>query len=201
MANPTRWATDTGPEHSQWYIDRFRKLAAEGADLAGEARLVDTLVAPGSRILDAGSGTGRVGAALAQRGHTVVGVDADPALVAAARADYPGPTWLVADLAELDLPALGEAEPFDAAVLAGNVLAFVAVGTEPEVLRRVAAHLRPDGVLTVGFGTERGYPLTAFDADAVAAGLRVEHRFATWDLRPWRDDAPFAVTILRRPAD
>ncbi|MET7962321.1 class I SAM-dependent methyltransferase [Micromonospora zamorensis] len=201
MANPTRWATDTGPEHSQWYIDRFRKLAAEGADLAGEARLVDTLVAPGSRILDAGSGTGRVGAALAERGHTVVGVDADPALVAAARADYPGPTWLVADLAELDLPALGEAEPFDAAVLAGNVLAFVAVGTEPEVLRRIAAHLRPDGVLTVGFGTERGYPLTAFDADAVAAGLRVEQRFATWDLRPWRDDAPFAVSILRRPAD
>ncbi|MBM0202100.1 class I SAM-dependent methyltransferase [Micromonospora noduli] len=201
MANPTRWATDTGPEHSQWYIDRFRKLAAEGADLAGEARLVDALVAPGSRILDAGSGTGRVGAALAERGHTVVGVDADPALVDAARADYPGPTWLVADLAELDLPALGEAEPFDAAVLAGNVLAFVAVGTEPEVLRRVAAHLRPDGVLTVGFGTERGYPLTAFDADAVAAGLRVEQRFATWDLRPWRDDAPFAVTVLRRPAD
>ncbi|WP_433133192.1 class I SAM-dependent methyltransferase [Micromonospora sp. CA-240977] len=201
MANPTRWATDTGPEHSQWYIDRFRKLAAEGEDLAGEARLVDTLVAPGSRILDAGSGTGRVGAALAERGHTVVGVDADPMLVDAARADHPGPTWLVADLAELDLPALGEAEPFDAAVLAGNVLAFVAVGTEPEVLRRVAAHLRPDGVLTVGFGTERGYPLTAFDADAVAAGLRVEHRFATWDLRPWRDDAPFAVSILRRPAD
>ncbi|MET7376339.1 class I SAM-dependent methyltransferase [Micromonospora arida] len=201
MANPTRWATDTGPEHSQWYIDRFRKLAAEGADLAGEARLVDALVAPGSRILDAGSGTGRVGAALAERGHTVVGVDADPALVDAARADYPGPTWLVADLAELDLPALGEAEPFDAAVLAGNVLAFVAVGTEPEVLRRVAAHLRPDGVLTVGFGTERGYPLNAFDADAVAAGLRVEQRFATWDLRPWRDDAPFAVTVLRRPAD
>ncbi|MGQ5261333.1 class I SAM-dependent methyltransferase [Micromonospora sp. ZYX-F-536] len=200
MANPTRWATDTGPEHSQWYIDRFRKLAAEGADLAGEARLVDALVPPASRILDAGSGTGRVGAALAQRGHTVVGVDADPALVAAASADHPGPRWLVADLAELDLPAAGETEPFDAAVLAGNVLAFVAAGTEPEVLRRVARHLRPDGVLAVGFGTERGYPLTAFDADAVAAGLRLEHRFATWDLRPWRDDADFAVTILRRPA-
>jgi SAM-dependent methyltransferase len=200
MANPTRWATDTGPEHSQWYIDRFRKLAAEGADLAGEARLVDTLVVPGSRILDAGSGTGRVGAALAQRGHTVVGVDADPALVEAARADHPRPRWLVADLADLDLPAMGEREPFDAAVLAGNVLAFVAVGTEPAVLRRLAGHLRPDGVLAVGFGTERGYPLTAFDADAVAAGLRLEHRFATWDLRPWRDDAPFAVSILRRPA-
>ncbi|PWU50339.1 SAM-dependent methyltransferase [Micromonospora sp. S4605] len=200
MANPTRWATDTGPEHSQWYIDRFRRLAAEGADLAGEARFMDTVVAPGSRILDAGCGTGRVGAALAARGHTVVGVDADPALVEAARADHPGPRWLVADLAELDLAAAGEPEPFDAAVVAGNVMAFVAPGTEPAVLARIAAHLRPDGVMVVGFGTDRGYPLTEFDAHAVAAGLRLEHRFATWDLRPWRDDADFAVSVLRRPA-
>ncbi|MEV6370703.1 class I SAM-dependent methyltransferase [Micromonospora musae] len=201
MPNPTRWVTDTGPEHSQWYIDRFRRLAAEGADLTGEARLVDALVTPGSRILDAGSGTGRVGAALAARGHTVVGVDADPALVEAAQADHPGPRWLVGDLAELDLPARGETAPFDAAVLVGNVLTFVAPGTEREVLRRIAAHLRPDGVLAVGFGTGRGYPLADFDGDAVAAGLRLEQRFATWDLRPWRDDADFAVTLLRRPAD
>ncbi|MGS2618823.1 class I SAM-dependent methyltransferase [Micromonospora sp. LZ34] len=200
MANPTRWATDTGPEHSQWYIDRFRRLAAEGADLAGEARLLDAMVAPRSRVLDAGCGTGRVGAALAARGHTVVGVDADPALVEAARVDYPGPRWLVADLAELDLAAAGEPEPFDAAVVAGNVMAFVAPGTERAVLRRIAAHLRPDGVVAVGFGTDRGYPLTDFDADAVAAGLRLEHRFATWDLRPWRDDSDFAVSVLRRPA-
>ncbi|MFI5487899.1 class I SAM-dependent methyltransferase [Micromonospora echinaurantiaca] len=200
MANPTRWATDTGPEHSQWYIDRFRRLAAEGADLAGEARFMDAMVAPGSRILDAGCGTGRVGAALAARGHTVVGVDADPALVEAARADHPGPRWLVADLAELDLAAAGEPEPFDAAVVAGNVMAFVAPGTEPVVLARIAAHLRPDSAVVVGFGTDRGYPLTEFDAHAVAAGLRLEHRFATWDLRPWRDGADFAVSVLRRPA-
>ncbi|MCM0676577.1 class I SAM-dependent methyltransferase [Micromonospora phytophila] len=201
MGNPTRWQTETGPEHSQWYIDRFRRLAAEGVDLAGEARLLDTLVPPASRILDAGCGTGRVGAALAARGHTVVGVDADPALVEAARADHPGPRWLVADLAELDLAAAGEPEPFDAAVVAGNVMAFVAPGTEREVLRRVAAHLRPDGVVAIGFGTDRGYRLTDFDADADAAGLRREHRFATWDLRPWREESDFAVTVLRRPPD
>ncbi|MEV2237403.1 class I SAM-dependent methyltransferase [Micromonospora sp. NPDC049891] len=200
MSSRTRRATDTGPEHSQWYVDRFRQLAAEGADLAGEARLLDTLVPPASRILDAGCGTGRVGAELARRGHTVVGVDADPVLIDAARADHPTPRWLVADLAELDLTTAGEEEPFDAAVLAGNVMAFVAAGTEPQVLRRVADHLRPDGVVAVGFGTDRGYQLTDFDADAVGAGLRLEHRFATWDLRPWRDDADFAVTILRRPA-
>ncbi|BCJ62460.1 class I SAM-dependent methyltransferase [Micromonospora endophytica] len=198
--NPTRWVTDTGPEHSQWYVDRFRQLAAEGADLAGEARLVDALVPPGSRILDAGCGTGRVGAALAARGHTVVGVDADPVLVEAARTDHPGPHWLVGDLAELDLAAAGEAAPFDAAVLAGNVMTFVAPGTEVAVLRRVAAHLRPDGVLAVGFGTDRGYPLATFDTHVTAAGLHREHRFATWDLRPWHDDADFAVSLLRRPA-
>ena len=200
MSKPTRWVTETKPGHSQWYIDRFRRLAAEGADLAGEARLLDAMVPPGARILDAGSGTGRVGAALAARGHTVVGVDADPALVTAARADHPGPRWLVGDLAELDLAAQGEAEPFDAAVVAGNVMAFVAPGTERAVLTRVAAHVRPDGLVVVGFGTDRGYSLADFDADAVAAGLRLEHRFATWDLRPWRADADFAVSVLRRPA-
>lgn len=199
MGKPTRWVTQTKPGHSQWYIDRFRQLAAEGADLAGEARLLDALVPPGARILDAGCGTGRVAGALAARGHTVVGVDADPALIEAARTDHPGPRWLVADLAELDLAAQGEPEPFDAAVVAGNVMAFVAPGTEAAVLRRIAAHVRPDGLVVVGFGTDRGYPLTDFDADAVAAGLRLEHRFATWDLRPWRDDADFAVSVLRRP--
>lgn len=199
MGKPTRWATETKPGHSQWYVDRFRRLAAEGADLAGEARLLDALVPPRARILDAGCGTGRVGAALAARGHEVVGVDADPALVEAARADHPGPRWLVGDLAELDLAAVGEPELFDAAVCAGNVMAFVAAGTERAVLSRIAAHVRPDGVVVVGFGTDRGYPLAEFDADAVAAGLSPEQRFATWDLRPWRDDADFAVTLLRRP--
>ncbi|WP_431945676.1 class I SAM-dependent methyltransferase [Micromonospora marina] len=200
MAKPTRWVTDTKPGHSQWYVDRFRQLAAEGADLAGEARLLDALVPPGVRVLDAGCGTGRVAAALAARGHDVVGVDADPTLVEAARADHPGPRFLVADLAELDLAAQGEAEPFDAAVLAGNVMVFVAPGTERDVLGRVAAHVHPDGLVVVGFATDRGYPVAELDADAIAAGLRPEHRFATWDLRPWRDDADFAVTVLRRPA-
>ncbi|MGC3862869.1 class I SAM-dependent methyltransferase [Micromonospora chersina] len=200
MGKPTRWVTETKPGHSQWYVDRFRQLAAEGADLAGEARLLDTLVPPGSRILDAGCGTGRVAAALAERGHTVVGVDADPVLIDAARADHPGPRFLVADLADLDLATQGEPEPFDAAVVAGNVMAFVAPGTERAVLTRIAAHVRPDGPVVVGFGTDRGYPLTELDADAVAAGLRLEHRFATWDLRPWHDDAEFAVTVLRKPA-
>jgi SAM-dependent methyltransferase len=149
-----------------------------------------------ARILDAGCGPGRIAGALQARGHDVVGVDVDPALIAAAQVDHPGPRYAVADLATLDL----DAQPFDAAVLAGNVLVFVAPGSEPQVLRRVAAHVRPDGFVITGFHTDRGYELADFDTHCAAAGLVLEHRFATWDLRPWQDRAPWAVTVLRKPA-
>jgi len=197
MAKPTKWETDTSAEHSAWYIKRFRELAEQGADLGGEARLVDAMVSPGSRVLDAGCGTGRVAAVLHQRGHAVVGVDADPLLVQAASEDHDGPTWIVADLSELDLALQGETEPFDAVVVAGNVMAFVADGTEVDVLRRLAAHLAPDGFIVIGFGLDRGYSLAGFDTDVVAAGLAVEQRFATWDLKPWHEESTFAVSVLR----
>ncbi|MBK9738798.1 MAG: class I SAM-dependent methyltransferase [Actinobacteria bacterium] len=198
MAVAPRWFTETDDGHSQWYIERFRTMAAEGADLAGEARLIDAMAPPQSRILDAGCGPGRVGAVLHARGHEVVGVDADPELIAAAIEDHPGPTWLVADLSELDLGSLGQPEPFDAAVVAGNVLAFVAEGTEQRVLERIRAHLKPDGFAVVGFHTDR-YDMAAFDRHVQGAGFSLEHRFATWDLRPWHDDADFAVSVLRTP--
>jgi SAM-dependent methyltransferase len=199
VSEPTRWVTAHDAGHAQWYIERFRRMAAEGVDLAGEARLLDAMLARRSRVLDAGCGPGRVGAELAARGHRVVGVDADRELIVAAQADHPGPTWLVADLADLDLRAAGEPEGFDAAVVAGNVMPFLAPGTEPIVLVRLAAHLRDDGLLVVGFALDRGYALADFDTHSTAAGLVLEHRFATWDLRPWQDDAPFAVTVLRLP--
>jgi len=198
MRQPTRWEQigQQNPDRSTWYVERFRTMAAEGADLAGEARMVDALLPRGARVLDAGCGPGRVGGELARRGHTVVGVDVDPVLVEAARTDEPQGTWLVGDLAELDLPAAGVAEPFDVAVMAGNVLTFVAPGTEAEVLRRIRAHLVAGGRLVVGFGAGRGYAFDALDADARAAGFQVQHRFATWDLRPFEPDADFLVAVL-----
>lgn len=199
MTDSPRWPGVRDTEHSRWYIERFRKMAAEGADLAGEARFLDAMLPRGSRVLDAGCGPGRVAGELAARGHELVGVDVDPELIAAAKEDHPGPRWIVADLAGLDLTEHGEPDPFDAAVLAGNVLAFVAEHSEQLVLASVARHVRPGGVIVVGLGLDRGYSIADMDSDAGQIGLMREQRFATWDLRPFREDSSFAVSVYRVP--
>lgn len=185
------------PDHSRWYIQRFRDMEAEGADLGGEARLLDAMAPRGARILDAGCGPGRVGAFLHAAGHTVVGVDVDPALIAAAEADHPGPTWLVGDLAELSLLDDRLGEPFDLIVCAGNVMTFLAPSTRRAVLAGFATHLRPDGGrAVVGFGAGRDYEFDDFERDCGASGLEVVMRLGTWDVQPFTSDADFLVAVL-----
>jgi SAM-dependent methyltransferase len=186
------------PGHSQWYIERFRSMARAGHDLAGEARLIDAMVPRGARILDAGCGPGRLGGHLAAVGHTVVGVDVDPALIAAAEQDHPGPRWLVGDLAELDLPSRGIAEPFDLIMSAGNVMTFLAPSTRVQVLSRLCAHLRDDGRAVIGFGAGRDYEFGQFFDDAAEAGFTPDLLLSTWDLRPFTQNSDFLVAILRR---
>jgi trans-aconitate methyltransferase len=89
---------------------------------------------------------------LSDLGPDVVGVDVDPVLIAAAEENQPVATWLVGDLAELDLPARGMTEPFDAVVGAGNVMPSLPPSTRSGVLARLATHLRPEGRIAVGFG-------------------------------------------------
>jgi SAM-dependent methyltransferase len=185
------------PGHSDWYIERFRAMARAGDDLAGEARFVDAMAPRGARILDAGCGPGRLGGYLAKAGHHVVGVDVDPALIAAAEQDHPGPQWLVGDLAELDLPARGIIEPFDVIASAGNVMAFLAPSTRVQVLGRLRAHLADDGRAAIGFGAGRDYEFTEFFNDAAHAGFAPDLLLSTWDLRPFTDDSDFLVAILR----
>jgi SAM-dependent methyltransferase len=185
------------PGHSRWYIERFRAMANAGDDLAGEARFVDAMAPRGARILDAGCGPGRLGGYLATVGHQVVGVDVDPALIEAAEQDYPGPQWVVEDLAELDLPARGIVEPFDVIVSAGNVMAFLAPSTRTQVLGRLRAHLADDGRAAIGFGAGREYEFAEFLDNAAAAGFAPDLLLSTWDLRPFADDSDFLVAILR----
>ncbi|TKJ22808.1 class I SAM-dependent methyltransferase [Blastococcus sp. CCUG 61487] len=199
MTEQSAWTrlTEENPEHSIAYIQRFRDLAAAGHDLVGEARLVDAMLPRGSRVLDAGSGTGRHAGYLAAAGHEVVGVDGDPVLVAAAPTENPGPRYLASDLAELDLPAAGVPEPFDLIMCAGNVVTFLAPSTRIEVLRRLRAHIAADGRAVIGFGAGRGYEFDEFLADARTAGWTPDLLLSTWDLRPFTDDADFLVAVLR----
>ncbi|MGU3502331.1 class I SAM-dependent methyltransferase [Mycobacterium sp. C31M] len=199
MVEQSLWMqkVDADPGHSQWYIDRFRAMAQAGKDLDGEARFIDAMARRASRILDAGCGPGRVGGYLATRGHDVVGVDVDPALIAAAQQDHPGPRWLVGDLAELDLPARGIADPFDLIVSAGNVMTFLAPSTRARVLARLRDHLHTDGRAVIGFGAGRDYPFASFLEDVTTAGLVPDLLLSTWDVRPFAEDAEFLVAILR----
>lgn len=166
-------------------------MAAEGVDIHGEADFVASL-GPSS-VLDAGCGTGRVALELARRGLDVAGVDLDPSMLDVARAKGPDLTWVHADLLSVDL---GRA--FDAAVLAGNVMIFLAAGTEAAVVANLARHLEPGGALVAGFQLEPGrLDLPTFDRLAADAGLVLAERWSTWHRDPFQG-GDYAVSVHRR---
>jgi len=173
-------------------------VAATGQDMHGEATFMEAL---GVRsVLDGGCGTGRVAIELARRGLEVVGVDADPGMLSAARAKAPELEWVLADLSDFTLPDGDGPGPrhFDAAVLAGNVMIFVVPGTEGAVLERIATHLHPGGLLVAGFQLLAGrLDLGHYDELAAAGGLTLSDRFATWDRDPWSPGGDYAVSVHR----
>ena len=180
----TRWQGSDAPRGDD-YDARWRTLAARGANVHGEADLVETLLREKgrTRVLDAGCGTGRVAIELARRGFSVVGVDADAPMLAAARAKAPELAWLQADLADLQG---GPNDEFDLIVLAGNVMIFVSPGTEGRVLEQLTARLAPGGLLVAGFQLRRGrISLAEYDRLAGAAGLTPVARWSTWDREPF----------------
>lgn len=207
----TRWELARDHERSSGaggYGAHYAKLLAEGQDVEGEARLADVLAPRAARILDAGSGMGRVGAALHARGHRVVGVDFDPEIVAQSRQTYPQLPVFSSRLDELTpdaLAAAGHPTAYDLVVCVGNVMILLAPDTERIVLANLAALLADRARLLVGFhtrdapsGFSRTYPVAEFTADAEAAGLAVESRYGSYDLRPFDPDGDYVVHVLRR---
>jgi SAM-dependent methyltransferase len=174
------------------YDERWRRMAAAGENPHGEADLVASY-RPAS-VLDGGCGTGRVGIELARRGIAVLGVDADPDMIASARAKAPDLEWSVQDLADLERP-----ERFDVVALAGNVVPYVAAGRRAAAVTACARHLAPGGRLVAGFQLQPDWPTLAdYDGWCAAAGLEPEDRFATWDREPY-SDGTYAVSVHRRP--
>ena len=194
---PTRW--ELVGEGNRGYGQHFAESLAGGVDIEGEARLADALVPREARILDIGSGMGRVAAALQSRGHRVVATEPDAALRAQSRATYPDLGVLPHEALALDPDELGT---FDLVVVVGNVMVYLGEDTERRVLERVRDLLAPTGRVLVGFhltalkAGSRTYPADEFVADATASGLRVVHRFGSYELHEPVDN--YAVWVLAR---
>lgn len=171
-------------------------MEERGASIHGEADLVETLLGEGS-VLDAGCGTGRVAIELARRGLEVVGTDLDPGMLETARRKAPHLEWVRGDLVTVDL-----GRTFDLIAMPGNVMIFLAAGTEAAVVLNLARHLAPEGMLVAGFqlGPDR-LTLADYDGCATAVGLELVHRWATWDRVPFvgGPDADYAVSVHRKP--
>ncbi|MFD4605702.1 class I SAM-dependent methyltransferase [Streptomyces sp. NPDC058464] len=200
----SRWQELTGGTSGQDYAARFAALARGGKDVHGEARFCAALMPAGARVLDAGCGTGRVMIRLAELGYDCVGVDLDASMLAVAQKRAPELPWFQVDLAEFESDLLGIAADFDLVVAAGNVFPLLAAGTEATVVERLAAVLRPGGLMVAGFGLDEahlpvppGITLAEYDECCAAVGLSLVDRFATWDAVPY-DGGGYAVSVHRR---
>jgi SAM-dependent methyltransferase len=202
-ARPSRWALAGAA--NQGYGRAFADKLARGEDVEGEARLADAMLPRGARVLDLGSGMGRVSAALQRRGHHVVAAEPDPALVEQSRRTFPELDVLPLEALQLDVATLrdaGKPTEFDLVVVVGNVMVFLAEDTERATLRRLGELLAPGGRILAGFDLvptkpgSRAYSAEEFVADVEAAGLRVELRLGSYELHPPRDD--YAVWVLSR---
>ncbi|HWU07465.1 MAG TPA: class I SAM-dependent methyltransferase [Streptomyces sp.] len=153
-------------------------------------RLLEGL-APHSRILDVGSGTGRPAArTLAAAGHEVLGVDVSPVMVELASQRVPEASFRCADIREFPL----EEESFDAVCVYFSLLQMPR--DEQRVLvHRLAGALRPGGLLVLAtvpldvegvsavfMGQEvrvTSFGPEAFRALVSGAGLTVVHEVGT----------------------
>jgi len=196
-----RWLGSADVPRGDDYDARFQALAQAGEDVHGEAHFVASL--GGSAVLDAGCGTGRVAIELARRGIDAVGVDLDATMLAVAQRKAPHLPWYTGDITTIALPrpeAPAQRRLFDAVVLAGNVMIFLAPGSGAAAVANLARHLAPGGALVAGFQLiPGGLTLAHYDAYTAQAGLVLAERWATWDRQPWSPTSAYAVSVHRRP--
>ena len=183
-----RWL-NTPRTSADEYDARYERRAAAGEDVHGEATFVMRF-SPGS-VLDAGCGTGRVARELARRGVDVVGVDIDADMLLTARRRSPEVNWHCADLASVEL-----GRTFDVILLAGNVMIFLAPGSESQVIANLVRHLAPGGLVIAGFQLQPGrLSAQRYDEITTDAGLTLSQRWSTWDRGAWDPRGDYILSV------
>ncbi|WP_030215290.1 class I SAM-dependent methyltransferase [Streptomyces bikiniensis] len=145
-------------------------------------------LAPGSRVLDVGSGTGRPTAeTLADAGHEVLGVDVSPVMVELASRQVPAASFRCADIRELPL----DEASFDAVCVYFSLLQLDR-REQADVVRRLARALVPGGHLVLAT-----VPLDVEGVEAVFMGQPVRvTSFSTPDLAAVAEGA--GLDVLER---
>ena len=156
----------------------------------------------GGPILELGCGAGRVALHLAERGHDVVGIDTEAALVAA----------LNSRAGDAGIPAralMGDATGFDLEArfplaLAPMQLVQLLRGESARrgMLERVAAHLAPGGILAAALVESRHLPQPDASGDGAAPLPDVRERdgwvFSSLPLAIRRDGGGLEIERLRQ---
>ncbi|MFF5532774.1 class I SAM-dependent methyltransferase [Streptomyces cinerochromogenes] len=144
-------------------LEYERAFAGSAPHRASLGRLLE-LLAPGSRVLDVGSGTGRPTAqTLAEAGHRVLGLDVSPVMVDLAARQVPGAEFRLADIRETPLPDAS----FDA-VCAYFSLLQMTRAEQAAVVAELARAVRPGGLVALAT-----VPLDVEDVEAVFMGQPV----------------------------
>ncbi len=154
------------------YAEQLRdELDGKPVDRAMLAIFAEVVRATGGgRVADLGCGPGRVTAHLAGLGLEPFGVDLSPGMVAVARRDHPGLSFLLGRLTDLALA--------DAAVN-GVVAWYSIIHTPPDQLGEVFAEfarvLAPGGPLLLAFqiGDERVHITRAYEHDLSLSAWRL----------------------------
>jgi SAM-dependent methyltransferase len=157
---------------SAWYADFFTELpnefwrrAVPPEATTAEIDFVEERLglAPGSRVVDVPCGSGRHSIALAERGHTVTGLD-----ISAEAIEHARRTAKAAGVdVDFRLAEMREVPPdgFDAAVCMGNSFGYLDPEGTRTFVAALAAAVRPGGGLVVDFSATAESVLPGFTGE------------------------------------
>lgn len=196
------------PDSSVAFFERqFRKQAQDGDFQLNPFELA-ALPHLHGRVLDFGCGLGNLAMAAAQKGCSVLALDASPTAIASLRRRALAEA-LPVEAIEADLRRYVIDDDFDCVVSIG-LLMFFDCATAFRVLAMLQAHVRPGGIAVVNVLVEGTTYLEMFEPGryCLFARSEMEQRFLGWDIMQteFRDfDAPgqrvksFVTLIARKP--